>query len=57
VALEWLDPGLQAVAALLSMRPGPQLEQEPPRAAHRSSVAWILQERMQPGHLVLDAAP
>jgi hypothetical protein len=56
VALEWLEPGLQAVASLLSMRPGPQLRDGPPRAAHRTSVTWLLQERMQPGRAVVDAA-
>jgi hypothetical protein len=62
VALEWLEPGLQAVAALLSMRPhthtsNAHAQDEAPRATHRGSVAWILQERMHPGHAPVDSAP
>jgi hypothetical protein len=57
VALEWLEPGLQAVATLLAMRPGAWVgEDHTPHAVHRNSVAWVLQERMHPGYAAVDAA-
>ena len=46
VALEWLEPGLQAVAALLATRPIPHAKDETSRPAQRRSVSWIVPERV-----------
>jgi hypothetical protein len=49
VALEWLEPGLQAIATLLAMRPGAGGAQDhTPHTVHRTSVAWLLHERSHP---------
>jgi len=57
VALEWLEPGLQAIATLLAMRPGSGgQDKHAPRAVHRDPVAW-LQERSHPQPSQLDAVP
>ncbi len=58
IALEWLEPGLQAVASLLAMRPGSRVGRDPtPRTLHRNSVSWLLRERMQAVGAEPDAAP
>lgn len=36
VALEWLEPGLQPLAALLSMRPGARGADHTPHSVHRN---------------------
>ena len=57
IALEWLEPGLQAVASLLAMRPGTRTRDHIPRSVHRNSVSWLLHERMQAGRADTDSAP
>jgi hypothetical protein len=43
IAVEWLEPGLQAIATLLAMRPGAWGgEDRTPHAVHRNSVAWLV---------------
>lgn len=58
IALEWLEPGLQAVASLLAMRPGSRMGRDPaPRALHRSPVSWLRRERMHSTSAESDTAP
>ena len=40
IALEWLEPGLQAVATLMSMRPGLWGVGATPQAVHRNPGSW-----------------